>query len=190
MSKVVLIICTMISFIFMILPLLIIIYERITSCVKYKLKWWKISSWWRRIKKYYKNYTFKNRYLYTHASSATIAARRLIKGYFKHSFNPREEFGFNLNPFNYIISVTAKIRRNELTIKVITDKPGLFIGKGGKSHDAIIVYILMSDYYLHSKFSKLNIRIEESNYWPETYEEIRERDEEFSKEYDRDMNNF
>lgn len=114
------------------------------------------------------NYWFKRKYWYKNSSKATIAARRLIQGYFRFRFDKSELW----NPLDSIIAIKAKIRSNVFIITVITDKPLLFIGKGGETWDEVDKYILHSNYYKHSKFSKLRIKVKESRYWPETFEEL------------------
>lgn len=146
----------------------------------------KLRLWFTHKRKYYRNYSFKKKFLYNYSNKPTIAARRLIKGYFKHQQYHQGPY----NPFNYIRSVGAKVKRNELIINIVTDRPGLFIGKGGKSFDSITAYILNSHYYINNKFYKLNIILEESQYWPETYEEIEEYDKEYARQYFEDINNL
>jgi hypothetical protein len=151
----------------LIIPYLYIVGSEIT----YKVKSSKMKRWFKRQIRYYKNHSFKKKFVYNRASKPTIAARRLIKGYFKYRF----EVDF-YNPFHYIISVGAEVRRNELIINVVTERPGLFMGQGGNTYSAIEAYILNSHYYTHNKFLKLNLRLEESNYWPETFEDMFERE--------------
>lgn len=146
-------------FMFFVVPLLVKLNNWYNTQLSIYIYW--------KQRRFAKKRSFKKKYCFTYSNEATIAARRLIRGYFQLFYDHSEIY----NPFDYIISTDAKIRSNKLIIRVITDNAELFMGTRGQTWDALISHIISSDWYKYEKLSGMKLRVFESSYWPLSFEE-------------------
>lgn len=146
-------------FLFFVLPII----EKVTNWYHVKLNAY--IDWKQR--KFVKKRSFKKKYCHEYSNDSTIAARKLLRGYFYVFYDHSKMY----NPFDHIISVGAKIRSNKLIIQVVTDDAELFVGRTGETWDALTNYILSSDWYKYEKLGGMKLRVFESSYWPKSFEE-------------------
>lgn len=123
---------------------------------------------------------FKNKYFWSNANKNTIVARRMFIGYCR-MMNIDGKFG--------VIAVDAEIKNNQFLITIITDKPGWFIGKRGINIDNFESYC--KTIFMQETGKRVNIKLNllESNYWPESFEELEELNKEYEDQYFEDINN-
>lgn len=144
---------------------------------KLRMKWLSFKRKYFPLNKYF----FKRKYFYKYQSDATIAARRLIVGFYEigviRAHTPFADIldrEVKQSLLRFIIDVSGKIKGNILYITVITDRPGILIGKGGRSYDEMIKFCKETYYFMNNKLIDLKIHIEESQYWPPTFQNLRE----------------
>lgn len=129
---------------------------------------------------------FKEKYCYHRYDEHTIAARRLLRGFYQKDNYENQSY------FWYFREVFATVTDNVLTIHIFTDRPGLFIGKGGRHIDAFEEYVINSHYFHIKEFNELKINLQETDYWPSSYETIDAMfdNDQYDWEYDDDDMNI
>ena len=112
-------------------------------------------------------YLFNKVYSYEYASRETIAARKLVKGY----FGENSEYPFS---FHLIRGVTGTVHKDAFIIRLIVDDAYKFAGQNYFWIDRFQDYVIRSSYFTYKKYPRFHVILKESKYWPTSYEKDEE----------------